>query len=470
MILTTRAVLYHKTPAIWSRLASFDEDAPASVEELKNSLGELDLKEVPIDIMNTDIYVGMVRWLAEQMNVDEIHIVQGYESSEAKNWTVSSEMGFHEVSENIYYWSVDNAAHLIPFMDNKFMMTRGNYPRLHINLASIQPKHGVWLHYAATSLHLPHLQNMLDWWGEHHNKSMNHHNRFYQFINLLINNNPKLFSKAIHEKFDELQFSPGDKTQTELIKELKNWDDSRFKELKKSPYDIILIDDSSTREIMNKVHPRALIYTFVKPCLEHETPAQKEEFDVVFAGTSLQKTKNHSLFTDLLSGFDKILNRKIKVAILGNLGGDIDYQNALDIDYEMIDINDMGQLSREEALSVFAKSRSLLLTSGRDANPRVISEAATCGAKVIALDILSDGFEVLSLNPAIGSLIEVDPFTKSYVENGNFSCMVTPDLVKDVLNKIEDSASSIFTREVAKRLFDLPTNLEESLAAIIALS
>ena len=468
--MTTRAVLYHKTPAIWSRLTSFDEDAPSSVEELKDSLGELELKDVPIDIMDTDIYVGIVRWLAEEMNVDEIHIVQGYESSEAKNWTVSSEMGYHEVSRNIYYWSVDNAAHLIPFMDNKFMMTRGNYPRLHTNLAVSQPKHGVWLHYAATSLHLPHLQNMLNWWGGNHTKSMNYQNRFQQFTNLLINNNEKLFSKTIHERFNDLQFSPRDKIQTELIKELKNWDNNRFKELVKSPYNIILVDDSSTREIMKKVHPRALIYTFVKPCLEHETPTQEKEFDIVFAGTSLQKTKNHSLFTELLSGFDKILDRKMKVAILGNLGDNIEYQKALDADYKMIDIDDMGQLSREQALAVFAKSKTLLLTSGRDANPRVISEAATCGARVIALDILSDGFEVLSLNSAIGSLIEVDPFTKSYVENGNLSCMITPDLIKDVLNQIEYSASSIFTQEVAKRLFDLPTNLDESLAAIMALS
>ena len=136
----------------------------------------------------------------------------------------------------------------------------------------------------------------------------------------------------------------------------------------------------------------------------------------------------------------------------------------------MIDIDDLGQLSREQALTVFAKSRVLLLTSGRDANPRVISEAATCGARVIALDILSDGFEVLSSNPAIGSLIKVDPFTKSYIENGNISCMITPDLVKDILNEIEKTKTSIFTKEVAKRLFDLPKNLEESLAAIIALS
>jgi len=451
-------------------MKSITEEAPSSVEELKETLCELDLDEVPIDIMKTDIYVGMMRWLAEEMNVDEIHVVQGYESSEAKNWTVSSRMGYREVSPNMYYWSVDNVAHLIPFLDNKFMMTRGNYPRLHTNLASINPNHGVWLHYAATSLHLPHLRNMLDWWEKNHAKSMNHQNRFNQFISLLINNNEKLFPALIHERFKESLFSPGNNTQNELIMKLKEWDDDRFKELSKSPYNIVLVDDLSTREIMKKIHSKALIYTFVKPCLTHNTPDLQEEYDLVFAGTTLQKTKNHSLFTELLSGFDDILNRKLKVAILGNLGDNIDYQNALNHNYKMIDIDDLGQLSREQALTVFAKSRVLLLTSGRDANPRVISEAATCGARVIALDILSDGFEVLSSNPAIGSLIKVDPFTKSYIENGNISCMITPDLVKDILNEIEKSKTSIFTKEVAKRLFDLPKNLEESLAAIIALS
>ena len=468
--MTTRAILYHKTPAIWSRMVTVDEGAPSTVEELKQILCELDIDEVPIDIMKTDIYVGMMCWLAEEMDIDEIHIVQGYVSTEAKNWTVSSRMGYHEVSPNIYYWSVDNVAHLIPFLDNKLMMTRGNYPRLHTTLAGIQPNHGVWLHYAATSLHLPHLRNMLDWWGENHDKSMNHQNRFNQFINLLISNNKKLFSAVIHERFSELQFSPRNEARDEIIAELKKWDNNRFKELTNSPYDIVLIDDLSTRVIMEKIHPKALIYTFVKPCLPHNTPQLKEEYDFVFAGTTLQKTKNHSLFTELLSGFDRISNNKIKVAILGNLGDNTDYQNALNADYKMIDIDDMGQLSREQALAVFAKSKALLLTSGRDANPRVISEAATCGARVIALDILSDGFEVLSSNPAIGSLIKVDPFTKSYIENGNFSCMITPDLTKDILNEIEKSTSSIFTREVAKRFFDLPKNLEESLAAIIALS
>lgn len=470
MILTTRAILYHKTPAIWSRMASVDEEVPSSVEELKQILCELDLDEVPIDIMETDIYVGMIRWLAEEMNVDEIHVIQGYESTEAKNWTVSSRMGYREISPNMYYWSVDNVAHLIPFLDNKFMMTRGNYPRLHTTLAAIQPNHGVWLHYAATSLHLPHLRKMLDWWGENHAKSMNHQNRFNQFINLLINNNQKLFSAKSHETFNKLQFSPEKETQGKFITELKEWENNRFKELAKSPYNIVLVDDLSTRVIMEKVHPKALIYTFVKPCLPHNTPHLEEEYDIVFAGTSLQKTKNHLLFTELLSGFDKISNNKIKVAILGNLGDNTDYQNALNTNYNMIEIEDMGQLSREQALAVFAKSKVLLLTSGRDANPRVISEAATCGARVIALDLLSDGFEVLSTNPAIGSLIEVDPFTKSYIENGNISCLITPDLIKDILNEIENSTSSIFTREVAKRLFDLPKNLEESLAAIIALS
>ena len=98
-----------------------------------------------------------------------------------------------------------------------------------------------------------------------------------------------------------------------------------------------------------------------------------------------------------------LLDTNISVGIAGDRGNIPAFSRGLSSKFENITVENLGEVPREELFDLFNNSRTLVVLSGRDCNPRIIQEAGMCGAYVIAADTLSDGFEIFSKHPLLRS-------------------------------------------------------------------
>ncbi len=437
----THMVLFHKTPARWNKpnwLAQHVKEAPPPTQ----------LTEQPVTsgvetLIREDLYIQLCLKLKDRCGIDHIHIVQGYESSEAKNWFVEEGEGRYAVSDSVTYWSIGDPNHLHALPSVDLLFSRGNYPHLHTTLRQrvLGLNSAYWIHYPATSVVFPHLESYKD--HVQNETTPVSINRIWQ--NLVgmgvehkVQSSSEVLETAYKENFEAL---------------MERFGTSRHKAIT-GPYDAVLVDDVSSMDFYQSKYPMSEIVSFHKPCLNHQIALRHQrKHDLMFCGTTLQATKNHMQFLDLLTSIDQVIGSPLDVAIVGNEGSMPSFTEGLRRDFLHLHITDYGEVSRERLADLFNDTRNVLVTSGRDCNPRIVQEAGVCGARVLAVDTLSDGLMVLRTNPIVGSVLESDKSTWYYQKNGNLMFDVTPGLVNDLLKEIEQSRHPRLTARVAHELY-----------------
>ena len=118
-------------------------------------------------------------------------------------------------------------------------------------------------------------------------------------------------------------------------------------------------------------------------------------------------------------------------------------------------VENHGEVSKAELFNLFNDSRALVVLSGRDCNPRIIQEAGMCGTRVLAADILSDGFESIALQPLLGAIILTKKESWFYQSNGNLIFDTNQKFVEKVLKEVSISKMPYATQRTAIAVYSL---------------
>lgn len=397
-----------------------------------------------------DLYIQMCLKLKDRCGINHIHIVQGYENSEEKNWFVEEQEGTYAVNDSITYWSIGDLNHLLTLPSTELVFSRGNYPHLHAALRERVSglNAAYWMHYPATSVPFPHLED--------YKSHVRRQSRKTEPARLL----QKLVGMSVEHKLQS-SFQEGETPfSRDFDKLIARFDKKRQQAILK-PYDAVLVDDVPLINFYQTKYPAAEIIPFHKPCLHPELALRHHrKHDLMFCGTTLQATKNHMQFLDFLFSIDQVISSPLDVAIVGNQGSLPAFSEGLRRNFLHLRITDYGEVSRQRLADLFNDTRNVIVTSGRDSNPRIIQEAGICGARVLAVDTLSDGLTMLRTNPILGAVLESDKSSWYYQKNGNLMFDVTNSMVSELLKEMELSRHPGLTASVAAEQYAFDTVVE----------
>lgn len=448
-----KMVLFHKTPAIWSKLDYVEEALPAELSDIKT--GTLEEDSAIFSLFHSDIYIRLSQFICHHFGIKELHIVQGFSEGEKRNWINGEKKGKYKIDNISTYWCVDNPQELVGFMDADLIFSRGNYQMLHHFLHKFQNRNPnqIWIHYPATAFMFPHFnlyeQKILNS-VEMHSSEKRKINE--QITGMMIENQ---ISKGLMPE-DEADLNT-------IMADLKSHVNSYRSKKNVGPYDIVLVDDESSIESYEHVYQNSLILKFTKPAIDPSLLLKyKRKYDLLFCGTTLQSTKNHMLFVSLLNRMDRELETPLRIAIAGNRGDIPAFSQGIKKQYEHIIVEDYGELTRQQLFELFNESKSLIVLSGRDCNPRIIQEAGLCGTSVIAADTMSDGLELLKKYPLLGTVIPTKKSSWFYQRNGNLLFEVNHPFTLRVLAAINAANSPFLVRKISKKVY----SMEKSCQAI----
>ena len=457
-----KMVLIHKTPAIWNKEEnlpkSFSGNTKSSESEILDFDGEL------MSLFETDMYIAISKEICNKLGIDELHIVQGFSPNEERNWINAGAAGKYVIDDKTTYWCVTEPKDLLSFVNADLIFTRGNYEKLHSRLGDFAKENEskpIWLHYPATSLMFPHAVEHI----ARLSSSVVMSNYEYQIA----------LKEQVNGMYVEHNIRNSDHHSSNDTQEMLRTLNSKFIKLRrrvnKGPYDILLVDDKINVEEYSNVYPNSIIYRFVKPIILPNIKLNFERnYDIIFCGTTLQKTKNHMQFITLLKRLDEITPNILKIAIAGDQENIPSFSEGLKRNYRKLIIDNYGMLSRSKLYDLFNESKTMVVLSGRDSNPRVIQEAGILGVRTIAADTMSDGFEILKNNQLIGTVIQTEKTAWFYSRNGNLKFSVNNNFAEKVLKEINRSKSPIVVANICKSLYNLETSLFEIIEIIKSLN
>lgn len=84
-----------------------------------------------------------------------------------------------------------------------------------------------------------------------------------------------------------------------------------------------------------------------------------------------------------------------------------------------------------------------------------------CGAYVIAADTLSDGFELFSNQPLLGSIIPTKKASWFYQKNGNLIFDVDKAFAQKVLDKVNIARFPYMVHKVAKSTYSIENEAQD---------
>jgi hypothetical protein len=449
-----KLVFFHKTPALWNKRKNLPQESEKiELTKLKKKLPNYALDAGMIEFFSTDVYFQMCKEICSRLNIKEFHIVHGYNDGELRNWSVQEEQSWSEIDENTTYWSFTEPKSLLSFMDSSIIITRGNYPVFHHWLSdrSIPHPHRFWLHYPATSLRYPHLDE------------------FQKNLETMFDSDAKssklerLLAGMLKEhELDSISENLKD-NYSRLIQHFRSHRES----LIGGPYNVVLADDKINVQPLSMAFPSAIVQTFVKPVLWTDSDINfVREYDAIFCGTSLQPTKNHQCFVQIVKHLDTLIDQKLKIVIAGNKVESKIFEPLMKYSFTNISIINKGEVSRNELQALFSKSKSMIITSGRDANPRIIQESLAQGARVIAVDTLSDGFEFILSNPLLGAVLKSEAREWKYSRNGNLLFKPSIHLANLVLNEIEKSNFPDLVMKISRKKLSLENSVDSLINTI----
>ena len=198
-------------------------------------------------------------------------------------------------------------------------------------------------------------------------------------------------------------------------------------------YDVIIHDGNE--DILRKIYNKSILIHFYK--FAHSNfifKNCKRIYDICFVATHKQSTKNHHLFMAFLRYCEKkrvnitaiYVGDYTKVKCFSNIDNEIKL-------FKSVKLILKKRLEGEEMVNLYNSSRINILFSGRDCNPRVITESLSCGCFNIALDTLSDGKWIYDsfFGELVGSKqVKIDKM-KSYS-----ICYIPSNIIFDQINKL----------------------------------
>lgn len=193
------------------------------------------------------------------------------------------------------------------------------------------------------------------------------------------------------------------------------------------PYDVMFIDEVDKHQEYRLMYPKTTNFVSLhKKGFDNITVTQNRPYDIVYCGSTMYPTKNSNLFLDYLNYLSK--NKiHMKICIVSKFDDKMPTFNYLQIDQK-------NNVSYENMKTLFCQSKNNLIMSGRDANPRVISEALSCGCYCICLDTLSDGYSIFKERPLLGTIIPTH--NKYLAENSSACCKPSDDLFDRITNEV----------------------------------
>lgn len=445
-----RLVFFHKTPAMWNKAKNLPNQPKFKpVKKMRDQLKNKILDEEMKLFLETDVYFQMCKRICNELGIDEIHVVHGFMEGEERNWSVSEQTGWSFVDGETTYWSLKDPTELLGFMNSSIVFTRGNYPKLHHWLNQHAPKHErqFWFHYPATSLRFPHLEQF--------EKSINNAYKSQKIASTLENSRKGMIIEHNQRGID----GDGIEQFSHLIKYFK---EQRNMEIG-GPYDLVLADDQYNLESLKKIFPSTLIQTFTKPAIWNQKDIVSErKYDMIYCGTTLQATKNHQCFIQLLQHLDAYSDTKLKIVIAGNKAESEIFTSLFSYTFLNIEIFNKGEVSRKQLHGLFSESKTMLVTSGRDANPRIIQESLVHGARIMAINTLSDGLGFIENNPLLGSVLCSEPELWNYTRNGNLEFKPSIHLASLISNEIRRSSFPDLVMKISRKKL----SVEESVKSL----
>ncbi len=399
------AILVHKVPALWEVECKGKKGREIKLSSDFENISDLSDKEsIFLEQMKEDIFFLLTKSISNYLKIDEIHIILCYDNKEIRNWEVIERDGKIETDDGFIFWSSSSLGKLPKITDTEVLIVRGNYPNLHNKLmATYSPK--TTLFYPATSLFFPHFESRLKSWI----KGVSEGSIGFSEINRVISklSQETLFSKYIHpelispkNKNDDMEFRRLVRNYClECIKTAKNVRN------RKSPgeYPIVLYDEIENLESLREKYPNSELLQFFKassPIFSLDLQNERD-IDIIFTGTTIQKTKNQHLLYEILDRILKI-RPETKIVIVGVEHNEKDLIRR----WKDYDVQIFPRIDKKSLRDLYNRSKTHLVTSGRDCFPRTIPESISCGCFNIILDILSDGLTLIKSNPLLGKVID----------------------------------------------------------------
>ncbi len=397
-------LLVHKIPAFWESEARADPNycigEKSDFPQIENlSLEEKDL----LYNLESDIFFILARDIAEYLSVSKVNVILGQDPSEVRNWEVVSRNGKIEQEDKFIFWSTDSPQILPEIEDVEVLILRGNYPNFHNKLIE-KYNPAVSVLYPATSLFFPHFSERMRALISPVLKGQVPQQTISQQLEEI--SKQSAFSKIKTPKISE---KPSDLELMEFRKLFRNYLESCIKKSNEireriSPgrYSIVLYDEQSNYDSLSKIYPESRLLKFNKaasPSFYFNINSHRK-YDILFTGTTIQKTKNHNLFYEIVDGLVSS-NHDISIAIVGASEGIEELKKRWGGNVEIFE-----RVSKSVLCDIYNNSRFHLITSGRDCFPRTIPESIVCGCHLLVIDILSDGISLIEENPLIGTVID----------------------------------------------------------------
>ena len=218
-------------------------------------------------------------------------------------------------------------------------------------------------------------------------------------------------------------------------------------------YSIVLFDEIQNFAALSKKYPKSTLLKFHKassPIFTLDLNSERD-IDILFTGTTIQKTKNFSLCYEIL---DNILFERPQTSIA--LVGVEEGVDNLKKRWSEYNVEIYGRISKEDLGKLYNRSKNHLITSGRDCFPRTIPESISCGCFNLVLDILSDGVSIFRENPGIGRVI--DTSGSITILEPNYSISLEPrgdSLHRQIIEAIETSHDAYFISTLGKNLLPI---------------
>ena len=357
--------------------------------------------------INSDIYVHMFTKLLEKGIIDNLHIIIGMAKNDKylyNNEPLFTNGNYYNFNDKIYLWKLNDIKSLFSFTNAKiyFYKGYGSYEHFYSMLPMISP-HSIYLRYLATAL--PYIVD-------------------------------KGSNIVIDDKWIET-YSQNDLCKKK-VKNFQNYFNKQF-----TNYDLVYVDTVEKIPNYKKIFINGKHFMKINKysLMEYDELATRD-IDLVFCASDVHPSKNLEIFYQFLLYCDKNKKEMNVLIISPVISQNIMFKYTK---FKYIKTTIKRGLTSTEINECFNRCKCLLITFGRDANPRVMSESLSCGCFNIVLDILSDGKDIIKNNHILGKLIKIHPKYTSYVPNyKSINCTLT--------NEQHNEIYSLITKEYDHKL------------------
>ena len=360
--------------------------------------------------IENDIYINMFTKMLEFKLIDSLHIIFGIAKNDKylyNNEPLFTDGNYYNYNDRIFLWKLNDLKSLLSFSYAKmyFYKGYGNYEHFYSIMAKISP-HSIFIRYLATAL--PYTDNLTiddDW------------------IQTYARNN--------------------------ICKKYSNF--KKYFAQDYCNYDFLLIDTKEKVKNYKKLFPNTK--HFVKldkySLMNYNSDNYFRTYDLLFCASDVHPSKNWDVFTEFIDYCEK---KKYKLNLLIVTPVILNKTMSKYTKLQYVKITIKRGLTSSEMEEIYNLSKCNLITFGRDANPRVISESLNCGCYNIILDILSDGQDIIKNNPLLGKIIEIPKHQKKYeLSYKSISCVLgdakCEEIYRTIIKKYDHcEISSIFTQ------------------------